>query len=156
MNNGLTKGILFLTSGNIHRSYNSKSCEVVRGAIHRLPLSAGLFLAGFFAITGSPPFSPFISEFTIINSAFSQQRFGVASLFLVFLAIIFIGMASTVLPVVFGEAPHEVEETKYRDRLLTVLSPLILISLVLTLGVWMPEPLREILSAGASLLEVKR
>src|SRR5208337_615206 len=69
INNGLTKGVLFLSAGNIHRAYGSKLTEYVRGAIHRVPLSGALFLAGFLAITGSPPFGPFVSEFTIVNAA---------------------------------------------------------------------------------------
>ncbi len=55
INNGLTKGVLFLSAGNIHRAYGSKLTDNVRGAIVRVPLSASLFLAGFLAVTGSPP-----------------------------------------------------------------------------------------------------
>ena len=47
INNGLTKGVLFLSAGNIHRAYGSKLTDDVQGAIQRVPLSGGLFLAGF-------------------------------------------------------------------------------------------------------------
>jgi len=154
--NGLTKGVLFLSSGNIHRSYNSKSTEHVRGAMRRLPWSGGLFLAGFIAITGSPPFAPFISEFTIVSSAFIQGRMLVGALFLVSLAIIFIGMALTVLPMVMGEVPADSEQTSYRDSLLTVGPPLFLLLLVFLLGVWIPQPLMDLLTEGAALLEVPK
>ena len=43
-----------------------------RRACAALPVSGGLFLAGFFAITGSPPFGPFVSEFTILNGAIDR------------------------------------------------------------------------------------
>jgi hydrogenase-4 component F len=154
--NGLTKGVLFLSSGNIHRSYNSKSTIHVKGALRRLPWSGGLFMAGFIAITGSPPFAPFISEFTIASSAFIQGRALVGALFLISLAIIFIGMALTVLPMVMGEAPVESETTSYRDTWLTVGPPLALLLLVFLLGIWLPEPLLDILNEGAALLEVHR
>lgn len=90
--NGVTKGVLFLSDGNIHRAYISKNTEHVRGAIRRLPISGALFLAGFLAITGSPPFDPFISEFAILNGAFDAGRFVTAGLFLFFLLVVFIGM----------------------------------------------------------------
>ena len=154
--NGLTKGVLFLSSGNIHRSYNSKSTDHVRGALRRLPWSGGLFLAGFIAITGSPPFAPFISEFTIVSSAFIQGRMLVGALFLISLAIIFIGMALTVLPMVMGEIPADSEKTSYRDSLLTVGPPLVLLLLVFLLGVWIPQPLMNLLTEGAALLEVPK
>ena len=152
--NGLTKGVLFLSSGNIHRSYNSKSTVHVRGALRRLPWSGGLFLAGFIAITGSPPFAPFISEFTIVSSAFMQGRMLVGALFLLSLAIIFIGMALTVLPMVMGDVPEDSEKTSYRDSLLTVGPPLVLLLMVFLLGVWIPQPLMDLLREGAALLEV--
>ena len=106
INNCLTKGVLFLSAGNIHRAFGSKNTAVVCGAIRLVPWSAALFLAGFLAITGSPPFAPFVSEFTIVSSAFTTGNYWAGSLFLVFLAIIFIGMALTVLPVVLGEPPE--------------------------------------------------
>jgi hydrogenase-4 component F len=155
VNNCLTKGVLFLASGNIHRSYNSKSSESVRGAMQRLPWSGGLFLAGFLAITGSPPFAPFVSEFTIIASAFGDGRYLISALFLLCLAVIFIGMAATVLPVVMGKGRQGLEKSGYRDRFLTVAPPLALMLLILMLGLWLPPPFRKLLEAGAALLEVR-
>ena len=155
VNNSLTKGVLFLSSGNIHRSYGSKSCDVVKGVLRRLPWSGGLFLAGFIAITGSPPFAPFISEFTIVSSAFTQGRTIIGILFLLFLAVIFIGMACTVLPLVMGVESDGSVNTGYRDSLLTVAPPLLLMGLVLILGVWLPAPFLQLMNEAAALLEVK-
>lgn len=153
--NSLAKGVMFLASGNIHRSYNSKNTAQVRGVLQRLPWSGGLFLAGFIAVTGSPPFAPFISEFTIVSSAFIQGRMLVGALFLLSLAIIFIGMALTVLPMVMGDVPPESEATPYRDSIYTVGPPLGLLLLVLLLGVWIPAPLLELLRDAARLLEAQ-
>ena len=75
INNGLTKGVLFLSAGNIHRAYGSKLTDDVQGALKRVPFSGALFLAGFFAITGSPPFGPFVSEFTIVAAAAGSGQY---------------------------------------------------------------------------------
>lgn len=152
--NGLSKGVLFLSSGNIHRSYNSKSTDHVRGALRRLPWSGGLFLAGFIAVTGSPPFAPFISEFTIISTAFMQGHMLVGAIFLLSLSGIFVGMALTVLPMVMGEVPPDSETTSYRDSILTVGPPLVLLLLLFLLGVWIPAPLMTLLRDASALLEV--
>ena len=154
--NSMTKGVLFLSSGNIHRSYNSKNTDHVRGALRRLPWSGGIFLAGFIAITGSPPFAPFISEFTIISSAFIQGRMLVGAIFLTSLTVIFIGMALTVLPMVMGDVPSDSEATSYRDTAWTVGPPLALLLLVFVLGVWIPAPLMTLLRDAAALLEVRQ
>ena len=155
INNGLTKGVLFLSSGNIHRSYGGKTTEIVQGALTRLPWSGGLFLAGFIAITGSPPFSPFISEFSIISSIFADGHYLIGGLFLLFLAVIFIGMALTVLPMVMGTPRLDLEKTDYRDQLLTVGPPLAMMLVILWLGVWPPELLLNLLRDGAAMLEVR-
>jgi hydrogenase-4 component F len=155
LNNGLTKGVLFLSSGNIHRSYSNKTTDVVKGALTRMPWSGGLFLAGFIAITGSPPFSPFISEYTIVSSAFIDGRYWVGGLFLLFLVVVFIGMALTVLPMVMGAPPADLEPSDYKDGLLTVGPPLFMMMVILVLGVWPPEFLVSLLKDGAVMLGVQ-
>jgi hydrogenase-4 component F len=57
MNNGLTKGVMFLSAGNIHRAYGSKLTDEVHGAGRLLPVSGPLFLAGSGG-DGIAPFSP--------------------------------------------------------------------------------------------------
>jgi len=150
--NGVTKGVLFLSAANIHRAYASKNTEQVRGAMRRLPLSGALFLAGFLAITGSPPFGPFISEFAILNGAFDGGQFWVAGLFLLFLLLVFIGMGQTVLNVLQGRAPLEVHNTPYHDGFLTAAPPLAFMSLVLLLGLYIPHPLRTLLNDAVQFL----
>ncbi len=151
--NGLTKGVLFLTAGNIHRAYGSKSTDQVGGAMRRLPLSGTLFLVGFLAITGSPPFCPFVSEFAILNGAFAAGRPVVAGLFLVLLLLVFVGMGATVLKVVQGRVSAAGREMPYRDDAFTVLPPLILMAMVLLLGLYIPPPLRALLDQAVHFLE---
>lgn len=153
LTNGLTKGVLFLSAGNIHRAYGSKLTDDVRGAIHRLPVSGTLFLAGFLAITGSPPGGPFISEFTILNGTINDGKFVVAGLFLLLLAIVFIGMGATVLRVVQGTPSVQAAATEYRDRPQVVVPVLVFMGLVLLLGLYIPPPLESLLREAAAFLE---
>lgn len=155
INNGLTKGVLFLSAGNIHRAYGSKSTDSVRGAIRRLPISGALFLAGFLAITGSPPFGPFVSEFTIVNAAVGSGQFLAAGLFLLLLCVVFIGMGATVLAVVQGEPGEQKDGSSFRDRFATCVPILLFMSLVLLLGVYIPQPLESLLRDAAAFLEGK-
>lgn len=151
--NSLTKGVMFLSAGNIHRSYGSKITDQVSGAMRRLPFSGTLFLTGFLAITGSPPFGPFISEFSILNGAFAADRFVTGGLFLFFLLVVFIGMGATVLAVVQGRVPPDAPATPYRDSPLTVAPILILMALVLMLGLYIPAPLNNLIQSAVSFLE---
>ncbi len=153
--NGMTKGVLFLSAGNIHRAYASKSTDQVRGAIRRLPLSGWLFLVGFLAITGSPPFGPFMSEFAILNGAFEAGRFVAAGVFLFLLLVVFIGMGATVLQVVQGRPPAEVRQSPYRDGWFTVAPVIGFMVLVLLLGLYIPGPLSSLLNDAVHYLEIR-
>lgn len=155
VNNGLNKGALFLAAANIHRAFEAKTTGEVSGAIRRLPLSGSIFLFGFLAITGSPPFAPFVSEFTILNSAFGERRYVAGGLFLLFLFVVFIGMGQTVLTVVQGRPPAAARATAYRDRFLTGAPILAFFGMVLVLGLWIPGPLKHLLSEAIRYLEVK-
>jgi hydrogenase-4 component F len=153
VNNALTKGCLFLSAGNIQRAFASKNLSEVRGAISAVPVSGTLFLVGFLAITGSPPFGLFMSEFTILRGIFGGGHTAVGVAFLSLLAMIFIGMGATVLAATQGETTEK--KVLFKDRFLLVAPPLILILIVLLLGLYIPEPLRALLQDAANLLEGK-
>jgi hydrogenase-4 component F len=149
VNNGLTKGVLFLSVANIHRAFGTKSVEGTRGAIRLVPVSGALFLLGFFAITGSPPFGPFVSEFTILDAAMGAERYGVVAVFLALLVIIFMGMGATVMSVVLGESSKE--STTAPETFITVAPAAVFLVLVLVLGLYIPPPLEALLREAAVL-----
>ncbi len=159
INNGLTKGVLFLSAGNIHLAYGTKEARGVTGALRRIPISAALFLIGFLAITGAPPFGPFLSEFTIVRAAFARGRYAVVTAFLVLSFVILVGMGATVLSMVHGSPPGEDSANEIRpvrEPASTVWPIVGLASLVLLLGVFVPGPLANLLHHAASLVEVSR
>jgi hydrogenase-4 component F len=145
--NGLTKGVMFLSAGNIHRAYGTKSALQISGALKTLPVSGALFLSGFFAITGTPLFGPFVSAFAIINGIFTSGKIITGFLFILLLMIIFVGMGATVLNVIQGAVPEQVRKNKtFRDSLSTSLPMLILMGLVVMVGINIPEPLNNLLN----------
>ncbi len=152
INNGLTKGMLFLSAGNIHRRYGDKTSDQIRGAMRRLPLSGTIFMLGFLAITGSPPFGPFISEFTILNGAVHAGRFFVAGLFLALLLVVFIGMGRTVLAVTQGKPLPGRGSAVFRDGILTGWPLIVLFLLVLMLGLHIPDPLARMLHQATTFM----
>jgi len=152
VSNALTKGVLFLAAGNIHRAFKSKRLEDVTGAIRRLPLSGSLFLVGFLAVTGSPPFGIFVSELTILTAAMDSHRFLIAAFYLLMLAVIFIGMGSTVLAVVQGTPPEETEGRSYRESWFKTMPMFISLALVMMMGTWIPRPIATLIGDAARLL----
>jgi hydrogenase-4 component F len=141
VNHSLAKAMLFLTAGNILGAYKTKAVTGVRGALRVLPVSGALWVAGFLMITGSPPFGLFPSEFTILKAALDGGHGGVAAAYLIFLALIFIGMASVFLRMAQGEAPG----ARQAEAWWSILPPVVLGLGVLVLGLYVPPFLTDAL-----------
>jgi hydrogenase-4 component F len=156
VNNALAKGALFLAVGNVHRAFGGKTTDEVRGALTRIPVSGTLFLLAFFAVTGSPPFALFASELLILKAIFAGGRFVLGGLFLAFLFLVFAGMGMTTLAALQGRPPRAARGTDYRDRFATVAPAVVLLASVLLFGLWLPDPLRVLVSEAAAALEVGR
>ena len=151
--NALVKCVLFLGSGNIVRSFSSKSLADVTGAIRRLPVSGWCFLLGFVAVVGSPPFATFTSIFGISAAALGGGHILAGTLFLALLGGIFVAMGSVVLPVLQGNPNPNTVRTQYHDTF-GLTAPLVAaLTLALVLGLWLPGPLLSLLTKAALLVE---
>ncbi len=145
VNHSFTKAMLFMIAGNILAVYKTKNSAGVQGVLRVLPVSGMLWVAGFLAITGVPPFGMFVSEFTIVKSVLDQGHFVIAALFLFLLALIFIGMSSTVLKMAQGQPSAPSLILPRRESLLTVAPPMVLGIMILVLGLYVPPVLSRAL-----------
>ena len=114
VNHSFTKGMLFLTVGNILAVYKTKSTEQVQGVLRILPITGILWFAGFLAICGSPPFGPFLSELTILKGAFDAGHPLAALGFLAALAVIFVGFSLIAIRMAYSDTAAD--RTPERSR----------------------------------------
>jgi hydrogenase-4 component F len=152
VNHSFTKAMLFLLAGNILTAYRTKSTHDVRGVARRIPVTGTLWVAGLFAIAGSPPFGMFVSELLILRGALEQGRYFVGAAYLALLSVIFVGMGMTMLRMAQGDPPPGAPEETRRETTLAVLPPLGLAAAVLLLGVYIPPALDAVLHQAASSL----
>jgi hydrogenase-4 component F len=146
VNNACAKGFLFLAAGSV-----AMAVPAARGSVLRaVPASGALLLVGLFAVTGSPPFGMFLSEFTILRAAWDGGHPWIAAVTLGLLALIFIGIASTILKLLY--APSEVQAGRTRESAWLLVGPAALAIGALILGVIIPGPLQELLSRAATAL----
>lgn len=106
MHNGLTKGVLFLSAGNIYQVYGTRSMDQMHGVLRRVPWSGLFFVIGFFVITGAPGGGPFVSEIMMLGGAFQHGHLIAGCIFIGSLFIVFTGMGATVLRCGFGPKPE--------------------------------------------------
>ena len=151
INHSLAKAMLFMVAGNLLAVYHSKTSADVRGVLHLLPASGVLWLGGFLAITGSPPFGPFLSEFIILKAALDQGRAFVAIAYLGLLAVILAGMGTTVLAMAQGPSRDHISAPRDRSRAFTIV-PASLGFLVLVFGLYVPPFVSHLLHDVARVL----
>jgi len=134
VNHSLIKASLFLLAGNILSVYGSKKISDVRGALRSVPVTAVLWVAGFFAIMGAPPFGAFSSELSILRAAVESGSWIMVVVFSLLLAAVFAGMVSVLVRTAQGAG--EVRKTK--EPTLSLVAPLSLLALSLILGIFIP------------------
>jgi hydrogenase-4 component F len=155
VNHSLTKAMLFLLAGNVLSTYRTKSAHQVTGMLRVLPATGLLWLAGFVAITGSPPFGTFVSELTILKGAFDARRFVLAAVYLVLLLTVFVGMAMIILRMTHGSPSAGLAERgPRREPLFLVIPPALLGLAVLLLGVYVPGALQVAIDEAVRFLRI--
>ena len=168
VNHALAKGMLFLLAGNILAVFRTKSTADTRGVLKVLPFSGPLWIAGFLAISGSPPFGTFLSEITILQGAIDQGHPYLAIAYLAALAVIFVGMATIVLRMAYGRpaAGHPADfavdadsaqtlPAARREAIWSYAPPALLGLGALALGLYLPPRLSELMKQAATILGVQ-
>lgn len=151
LNHSFTKSMLFLSSGNILQKYHTKRISGIKGVLKLLPVSGTVFLLGLFAIAGMPPFSIFASELSILASIFAIKSFFLGLVFVILLAVVFVGIALNLFKVFYGPAvennlsPGEVNT----PGLMAIVTLLVVISLT---GIVIPNELKVLITNAQSII----
>ena len=101
----LTKSMLFFGTGNILQRYKTTVIERIHHVIRHLPYSGTLFLIGLLMILAAPPSPLFLSELLTFSAAITQQPIA-AGLLLLAGTIIFAGMLSQLIPMLYSSHIH--------------------------------------------------
>jgi hydrogenase-4 component F len=161
VNHSLTKAALFLLAGNILSAYGTKKSADVAGVLRRIPVTGVLWIAGFFAILGAPPFGAFSSELAILRAAVGSGSWLVAVLYCLLLAAVFAGMIGVLVRMAQGEsAPAGARLVPaaaltgpfHRETVLAIAAPMALLVLTGGLGIFVPGFLSLALKQAALLL----
>src|SRR5581483_6729788 len=147
---GVTKPLLFFSAGNVQQEFGSPYFRKVRGVIHTLPWTAVLFLVGAFAVTGTPPFSLFQSEFTALSAALAADRAGAAALFVIGVVTIFIGVPLHMANLSLGtptQPAFRARECPWKLGAMLLVGATIVI-----LAVCLPQPIYQLVRSSAHIL----
>jgi hydrogenase-4 component F len=147
---GVTKPLMFFAAGNVQQHYGSPYLRKVRGVIRTLPWTGGLFLLATFAVTGTPPFSIFQSEFTALSGALAADRGWAASLFVLGVVTIFVGFLLHMAKMNLGAPPETAAPATECPWKLGAM--LVVAAVILAFGFWVPGPVLALVNQSARII----
>jgi hydrogenase-4 component F len=146
----VSKPLMFFCAGNVQQQFATPHFWKVRGVMRTLPWTGGLFLMATLAVTGTPPFSIFQSEFTILSAALAAGRGWAAALFILGVVTIFAGFLVHMAKLNLG-APHA-DETRAAECPWKLGAMAFVTMAILVLGFWQPAPLYQLVQHSARIL----
>jgi hydrogenase-4 component F len=153
LNHAVGKAVVFLATGDVVLRYRTRLVADVKGALGALPVAGAALLLGAVAVSGSPPFGLFLSEFTIVRAGFAGNLPILAVLLVLLIAVVFIALVAAIASMVLGVGPSR--GSPYPDGSSSLIAhvPLVAgLAVLLVLGLWIPSTLNSLLMASVRVM----
>ena len=148
LNHAFVKGLMFFSVGSVLTSLHTKNIFEIRGLFKIMPATAFFTAVGVLAITGTPPFNIFSSEFLIVIAGIKEGFIWQTILVIFFLIMIFAGFIYHFSHMLMGETKKE----KQRESFLMLFPIGILLLISLTLGFYIPEKINLLFEKVSQIL----
>lgn len=142
----LAKSLLFLSSGNIFLKYSSTKLANIKGVLSVLPVTGVLFIIGFLAITGVPPFGIFITEFAILSAGINNHL-AITIIALFALGLVFVGFLRHVSAMMFGKSGEGI--VKGEMGAWTIAPLIILVIILIVMSVFIPSNIQRLIQSAS-------
>ena len=147
------KSLAFFGAGELLSRYDTRSTDGVRGVMRIAPLTGFMVLAAALAISGMPPFGLFRSEVLIVSGGFQKSSFFIAGLVILLANVAFVGLYRTFHRMVLSEPPERPTERSRRPQQPLMAAAMIVSFLaLLVLGLWIPDPLNDLLRSATNVI----
>jgi hydrogenase-4 component F len=149
LGHGLTKGVLFLSSGEVALADGSSDIDKTSGLLERRPALGASMALGLAALLGFPPFSLFVSEVTMMRGEMADHLTWAVALSLVAMAIAFAALATHGRRLLFAARPGQARTLRTSVLVMAPLVTGLTLCALLGLFAW---PFDEILQAAARVV----
>jgi hydrogenase-4 component F len=151
LNHSLAKTLAFFSVGRLGQSYGSHTITRMSGAFRASTLWGVGLLVGFLGLVGAAPLGSFISELQIAKAAFDAGQIAAFTALLAGLALAFVGMMRHTLRLAWARS--EAIPRPLAVGPIDVAVVLIPAALLLGLGLWLPQPLTDLLAQAAHIID---
>jgi hydrogenase-4 component F len=152
------KGNAFMGAGVMVRKYRTKQLASLRGGLSVLPWTGPLLLASVLALSASPPFGIFRSEFAIVAGGFAGGGNVAAAVMVALVTVAFVGLTLASTRILFATPPRPgpgTDSPLYHpgEPSVWMVAPMVAgIVILVVLGVHIPGDLAQLLHRGAAEL----
>jgi hydrogenase-4 component F len=150
MSHALSKSFCFFAAGSIFLAVGTRDINSVRGLIRTSPVAAVALMMGGLAIAGAPPFTVFLSEFSILKAGMASGHYLVTALLALFIAIAFCGILFPINLMVFGKPTDLARRTPMATT--SIVAVVLAAIPIILLGLYLPDPLHQLLRLAAASL----
>lgn len=150
VNHAVTKSALFYTVGVLSQEYDTKQIAQIRGLARVAPGLATALMVGLLGITGTPPFSIFISKITVVWAMFQSHMGVLATLVLLLLVGAFAGLMYYGLRMIGGPAPEGRRPVRAPASARVAIG--LSLALVVVGGLYLPPALTGMLTRAAEIV----
>jgi hydrogenase-4 component F len=153
---GVTKPLMFFCAGNVQQHFGTPYFRGVRGVMRVLPWTGGFFLMATLAVTGTPPFSIFQSEFITLSAALAAHHGWLAFLFIAGASAIFAGFLVHMVKMNLG-APRpdrsgDPTVRRFNECPWKFSAMALVAASVVVLAIWLPQPLYRLVQQTAQII----
>ena len=107
LGHGITKAVLFLSSGEIYHLEGTTDIGAISGLLARRPMLGGIFGVGLVSLVAFPPFVLFVSELTMARAEVDVGLGWVVAISLVCLGVIFAALARHARQMLMGAGARD-------------------------------------------------
>ena len=143
----LIKASFFLTAGNILKKFETKKISDISGILKVDKTTGLLWILSFIGIAGLPPSPLFLSEFILLKTMLEKNQIIPALIIMLLLTVIIYGIGKSVIKMSFGDI--EIPQIEYKSQKINLamyLPQVALISGALTLGIYIPPYINQIIN----------
>ena len=143
----LGQAVLFLTARPHQERFGTKRTDEIQGLLHEMPF-AGIFLMfGTFALLGFAPFGSFIGELVMMGGMIEAGQTILFAATCLILLLVFVATGRTMFPMIWSASKRDAGRGS--EPFVDLAPKIFFLLVLLTLGIYMPAPLNELLGQVA-------
>ncbi len=151
LNHSVCKALSFFAMGRLGQAYGTHDLEKVGGAARRVPLWGFGFFISILILIGVAPFSIFMSEFMVLRASIDAKSYVALGLFLLGTGVVFIAALKHALDSAWGHEVSQPASLKLNAAEYIIVA--ISLSILLVLGLWLPEQMLKLLEDCAQIVK---